>query len=520
MAQAASRYFARLTEVSAVASARGLGIAVPDPQEVAHDRRFGNEFWANNPFFYGLRGSYDALSEYADAVLAIGLEDLEPVVARKAEFAVRSMLDGAAPSNFLFTNPVALEKAAQTGGVSVAQGYANFLHDLAENRGLPRQVDREAFTVGVDLAVTPGQVVLRTDLIELIQYAPQTEQVHEIPLLCSPPWINRYYVMDLAPGRSFIEWAVQHGHTVFAISYRNPDKSMAGTTYEDYVSSARTAIAAIRDITGAPKVNIAGLCLGGILTLVLLGVLAAEDDSSIGAATVLNTIADFSDPGVLGVFTDPTSVEHLAAQMEKQGYLDSPTIADMFTVLRPNDLIWNYVGSRWLMGEEAPKFDILAWNADAVRLPAKMYITYLRAFYVNNDLANGRFRVGDSVVRLDRVPNDLYILAAENDHITPWRSAYATTQIAGGAITFVRSSAGHIAGIVNPPSKKAAYWTNEELPPTPQDWAAKAIKHQGSWWEHWIGWINERAGALVPPPPMGSAEYPRLEPAPGQYVFS
>jgi polyhydroxyalkanoate synthase len=520
MARAASRYFARLTEVSAIASARAVGVAVPDSKEVAHDRRFSNEFWANNPFFSGLRGAYDALAEYADAVLAIGLEDLEPSVARKAEFAVRSMLDGAAPANFLFTNPVALEKAAKTGGVSVAQGYANFLEDLVQNRGLPRQVDREAFTVGVDLALTPGRVVLRTDLIELIQYAPQTEQVHEIPLLCSPPWINRYYVMDLAPGRSFIEWAVQHGHTVFSISYRNPDASMAETTYDDYVSAARSAITAIKDITGAPRVNIAGLCLGGILTLVLLGVLAAEGNDSIGAATVLNTIADFSDPGVLGVFTDPASVEHLAAEMSKQGYLDASTIADMFTVLRPNDLIWNYVSSRWLMGEDAPKFDILAWNDDAVRLPATMYITYLRAFYVNNDLAGGRFRIGDSVVRLDKVPNDLYILAAENDHITPWRSAYATTQLAGGAITFVRSSAGHIAGIVNPPSKKAAYWTNEELPATPEEWAATATKHAGSWWEHWIEWISNRAGPLVAPPPLGNARYAPLEAAPGQYVFS
>lgn len=521
MTQAAARYFASLAEASATASARVYGVAVANSQiSGSRDRRFSDPAWDDDPFFYGLRRAYDALCRYSEDMLSAALPDLDAVAARKAEFAVRSMMDAVAPTNFLFTNPQALRKASETKGASVAEGFSNFLSDVAANRSLPRQVASDAFKVGVDLAVTPGQVVLRTNLIELIQYAPQTEQVYEIPLLCSPPWINRYYVMDLSPGRSFIEWAIQHGHTVFSISYRNPDASMADTTFEDYVASLRTAVTAVREITGAPKVNVAGLCLGGLLTLVLLGQLAAENDGSIGAATVLNTVADFSDPGVLGVFTDAASVEHLASEMDRQGFLDAATIADVFTVIRPNDLIWNYVASGWLMGEEPPKFDILSWNSDSVRLPAAMYTKYLRAFYVDNDLAHGQLQLGDTPIRLDAVTNDLYILSAENDHIMPWKSAYSTTQLIGGVPTFVRTSSGHIAGIVNPPNPKAAYWTNDQRPANADDWLAGAAKHAGSWWEHWIGWLSERAGPRVAPPKVGGAKYAPLEPAPGQYVFT
>jgi polyhydroxyalkanoate synthase len=521
MNQAAARYWATIGEISATASARFFGFGTTkQPEPSARDKRFADQAWEETPFFYSLRRTYEALNSYGEQVMAAGLPDLDPVTARKAEFAVRSMLDALSPTNYLFTNPQALRKAAETGGASVAEGFAHFLRDVAGNRGLPQQVNPSAFRVGVDLAITQGEVVYRNDLIELIQYAPQTDGVHEIPLLCSPPWINRYYVMDLAPGRSFIEWAVQHRHTVFTISYRNPDASMAGTSFEDYVESARASIGAIREITGAPRVNIAGLCLGGVLTMVLLSVLAAEGDESIGAATVMNTIADFSEPGVLGVFTDPASVEHLAQEMERQGYLDSATIADVFTLIRPNDLIWNYVASNWLMGEEPSDFDILAWNNDAVRLPAAMYTKYLRSLYVGNDLANGRFEVGDTRISLGAATNDLYILAAENDHITPWRSAYATTHLVSGSTTFVRSSAGHIAGIVNPPNPKAAYWLNPEFPDTPEEWLESATKHSGSWWEHWTTWIEARAGALVDPPRMGSDEHPPMEPSPGQYIFS
>lgn len=521
MALAAGRYATRVAEASGTASARAFGIALPDmPQTPRRDRRFTDEAWQEVPFFYGLRRTYEALCDYLEEVLAIVADDLDPVTARKAAFVVRSALDAGAPTNFLLTNPAALRRATTTGGISLAHGLENFLWDLADNNGLPRSVDPNGFAVGNDLAVTPGQVVLRTDLIELIQYAPQTETVHEIPLLCSPPWINRYYVMDLAPGRSFIEWAVQHGHTVFCISYVNPDASMAGTTFDDYVNTAREAIAVIREITGAPRVNIAGFCLGGILTLVLLGLLAAEGDDSLGAATVLNTVADFTEPGVLGVFTDAESVEHLAREMEQQGYLDAATLANVFALLRPNDMIWNYVASGWLMGTDPPKFDILAWNSDPVRLPAAMYTAYLRACYVNNDLAHGRFQVDGTPIRLDAIHNDLYALAAEKDHITPWRSAYATTHLVGGDTVFVRSSSGHTAGIVNPPSPKSAYWTNTELPATPEEWLAGAEKHTGSWWEHWIGWLSERAGDQVPPPPMGSKAHPPLDAAPGTYVFT
>jgi polyhydroxyalkanoate synthase len=337
--------------------------------------------------------------------------------------------------------------------------------------------------------------------------------------LCSPPWINKYYIMDLAPGRSFIEWAVDHGHTVFSISYRNPDESMRDVTLDDYlINGPLSALDVIQSITGAEQVNVVGLCLGGSMTAMLLAYLAATGDDRVRSMTLLNTLIDFSEPGDLGAFTDPPTIRRLEKKMHKRGFLDGKEMATTFDLLRANDLIWNYVGANWLMGEDPPAFDILAWNSDSTRMPAAMHSFYLRSCYLKNELARGEMELAGMPLQLSDLTQDTYIVAAINDHITPWRSSYATTQLLKGEVRFVLSSSGHIAGIVNPPGPKGRYWTNKELPAQAVTWFAAATEHQGTWWEDWAEWIGERAGERRPPPELGNDDYPALGDAPGRFV--
>jgi polyhydroxyalkanoate synthase len=352
-----------------------------------------------------------------------------------------------------------------------------------------------------------------------MQYSPQTKNVFGIPLLCSPPWINKYYIMDLAPGRSFIEWAVQHGHTTFAISYKNPDATMKDVSFDDYlVRGLFESTRVIREITGAPKINIVGLCLGGTLTAMLLAYLAELRKDWVNSATLLNTLVDFSEPGPIGAFIDPHSVEVIARRVEKRGYIGAEDMSHTFSLLRANDLVFNYITKNWLMGEEPPAFDLLAWNGDSTRLPAKMYNSYLRSCYQANELARGEMIIAGKKLRLERAKQDVFIVAAIDDHIAPWRSSFKTTQLWGGQVHFVLSNAGHIAGIVNPPSKNAIYWTNDKLVADPDAWQAEAIKHDETWWEEWARWIAKRAGAHRPAPAIGSKDFPPLEEAPGSYV--
>jgi polyhydroxyalkanoate synthase len=517
-ALAGFRFAAGLAAAGAVSTARALGAntspPVPPP---ARDRRFADPAWAENPLFFGLQQSYLLAARLARELVA-GAE-LHPRWQGKADLAVQLLIDALAPSNFLATNPAALKRAFDTGGKSAARGLNNFLDDLVSNQGKPRQVDTTPFKLGENLAATKGKVVFRNPLMELIQYTPTTRTTYETPILCSPPWINKYYVMDLAPGRSFIQWAVDHGHTVFAISYRNPDTTMRGVKLDDYLLQGPvTALDVVRDITGAPQVNVVGLCLGGTLTTMLIAYLDAIGDQRVRSATLLNTLIDFSAPGVLGSFTDRETVERLEAKMARQGYLEGREMATTFDLLRANDLIWNYVVTNWLMGEDPPAFDILAWNADSTRMPAAMHSFYLRTCYLENQLARGEMELAGVRLHLDAVIQDLYLVGAQTDHITPWRSSYATTQLVKGDTRFVLSSSGHIAGIVNPPSPKARHWANDDTPPDPDVWLAGATEHQGSWWEDWVGWARRHGGQRHKPPPMGSDKYPPLTDAPGSYV--
>jgi polyhydroxyalkanoate synthase subunit PhaC len=362
-------------------------------------------------------------------------------------------------------------------------------------------------------------VVFRNELMELIQYAPQTPKVRAVPVLASPPWINKYYVMDLAPSRSFLEWAVQHERTVFAISYRNPDASMRGITLDDYlIHGPREALDVIGEITGAPTIDIIGLCLGGALTAMLAAYLAGKGDDRIGSVTLLNTLLDYSEPGVLGAFTDEKTVARLERQMAAEGVLEGSQMAGTFDLLRANDLIFNYVVSSWLMGQDPPAFDILAWNGDSTRMPAAMHSFYLRSLYMRNELVAGELELAGQRLSLSSVTSDTYAVGAINDHIVPWHGSYKTGGLLGGEVRYVLSSGGHIAGIVNPPGPKAWYEAGDYAGASPDTWRAAASKHQGSWWEDWTAWSDARAGGHVKPPPMGSKRHPALGDAPGEYV--
>lgn len=512
-----------LTRIPLATLTRALGGEAEPPLPVdGRDRRFADPTWSENPFYFATRQNYLALARYARESLASA--DLDPEVARKASMALELIIDATAPTNFLPTNPAALKRAFETGGASVVRGARAFVDDLVHNQGRPRQVDASGFEVGRNLAATPAKVVYRNDLMELLQYEPQTDEVRSAPLLCSPPWINKYYVMDLAPQRSFIEWAVQHGRTVFAISYRNPGREMSTTSMDDYlVHGPQTALDVITEITGASTVDIVGLCLGGALTAITAAYLTQGGDTRVGTLTLLNTMLDYADPGVLGTFTDERTVARLERKMRREGVLEGRSMAGTFDILRANDLIFNYVVSNWLMGQKPPAFDILAWNADSTRMPAEMHAFYLRNFYVENRLAAGRLEIAGRTIDLGVIKSPTYVVSAINDHIVPWESAYKTVGLFSGPVRYVLSSGGHIAGIVNPPSPKAWYQvgeTEEDLPATGGEWRRGVERRAGSWWEDWTRWSDAHSGALVAPPPLGSAEYPPQGPGPGTYVLT
>ncbi len=507
-----------LARIPAATLARWVGMSVEPPLAVnPKDRRFADQAWSDNPAFFAVRQAYLALSRLSRDV--IGAANLAPSAEGKARLAADLLLDALSPTNFLPTNPAAIKRAFDTGGVSLVRGARHFVDDLLHNNGRPRQVDTSPFRLGESLAATPAKVVYRNQLMELLQYEPQTERVHAAPLLCSPPWINKYYVMDLAPGRSFIEWAVKHNHTVFAISYRNPSAEMAGVTMDDYlVHGPKQALDVIEEITGAETIDIVGLCLGGALTAITDAYLTEIGDGRVGNLTLLNTLLDYTEPGALKLFTDQGTVDRLEKQMARTGHLEGKSMAGTFDVMRANDLIFNYVVSNWLMGQDPPAFDILAWNADSTRMPAAMHAFYLRNFYLENRLAQGTMRIAGQRIDLSDIKKNTYVVSAENDHIVPWRSAYATTRLLSGPVRFVLSSGGHIAGIVNPPGPKGWYLTGEELPATAAQWRAASVRHAGSWWEDWAAWSAEHSGELVDPPRMGSDNHPVLGEGPGDYI--
>ncbi|MBA2416667.1 MAG: alpha/beta fold hydrolase [Geodermatophilaceae bacterium] len=514
---------ARLVVGMAAAVRATAGRAIGRPSEgpaspVRGDKRFADPAYAENPLYFLLEQQYLLAAQLVTELLdAAGLEAAQDV---KSRFAAKFIVDALAPTNLLPGNPAAMRAAFDTGGKSVLRGARNMLGDIRHNGGWPSQVDASGFEVGVNMAATPGSVVYRSDLIEVIQYEPQVAKVHAVPLLFCPPWINKYYIMDLAPGKSLIEWAVQHGHTCFAISYRNPDASMRDLGFEDYLRQGPLdAVRVVREITGAPEVNVLSVCLGGTLTAIALAHNAGTGDRSIKSATFLNTLTDFSSPGALGTFTDEATIAGLEKQMAKKGYLDSDKMAHTFDALRANDLVFGYVVNNWLLGKKPPAFDLLVWNKDSTRMPAKMHSEYLRSCYLNNEFSGGEFEIDGQKLDPGKVDVDTYVLSAVDDHIVPWVAGYKTTQLFGGHNRYVLSTSGHIAGIVNPPGPKAKHWTNDALPSDPQEWKDGATLHESTWWDDWTTWIAGQGGPKVPAPRrLGSKAHPPIEAAPGSYV--
>lgn len=521
-----ARMLAWTTQVALADQAAGmnmlLGFMSPTPAAAAKpaggDKRFADAGWRQNPMLAGMLESY--LVRARAALALVDGSRLPEITRRKARFALQMLTDALAPSNIPWVNPAVVKEAIDTGGSSLVRGLQNYAEDVRTNDGMPRQVDRSSFVLGKNIAATPGRVVFRNELIELIAYEPQTATVFAQPLLCSPPWINKYYIMDLAPDRSFIEWAVRSGHQTFAISYRNPDASMAHFRMDDYLRlGLLAALDAVETITGSRKTNIAALCLGGTMTVIMLAYLAAYGQADrIGTATLTNTLADFSEPGDFAVFTDESTIERLEAGMNKRGFLESSHMAGTFDWMRANDLVWSYVINSWFMGKPAPAFDILSWNADSTRMPAAMHSQYLRACYLTNSIVRpGAFTIDDTPIDLGAVQTPLYVLGAEGDHIAPWRSSYRTLQHVGSTdVRYTLSNAGHIAGIVNPLGNPKAWHRTKDralAAESADEWYATSEKHGGSWWQDWADWASVRSGERVAP-----CDLPAGDPAPGTYV--
>jgi polyhydroxyalkanoate synthase len=482
------------------------------------DKRFADAAWTKNPLLAGMLEGY--LVRARAALKLVEGSRLPEATRRKAKFALTILTDALAPSNIPWVNPVVVKEALDTGGGSLMRGMQNYLEDVRDNGGKPRQVDSAGFALGKNIAATPGRIIFRNELIELIAYEPQTASVHEIPLLCSPPWINKYYIMDLAPQRSFIEWAVRHGHQTFAISYRNPDSSMKNYRMDDYLKRGLlAALDAVQAITGKPQSNIAALCLGGTLTLILLAYLATKGQAQrVNAATLTNTLVDFGDPGEFAVFTDEATIERLERGMSERGVLDSSQMAGTFDWMRANDLVWSYVVNNWFMGKQPPAFDILSWNADSTRMPAAMHSQYLRTCYLKNEIVHpGTFVIDETPIDLRMITTPLYVLGAQSDHIAPWRSTYATIQnVRSEDLKYTLTNSGHIAGIVNPAGNpKAWYRTKPQAASgeSAQAWFDSSEQHTGSWWEDWALWAEAHSGELGAP-----CDLPPGENAPGRYV--
>jgi polyhydroxyalkanoate synthase subunit PhaC len=488
----------------------------------ATDRRFKDSAWKENEVFDFIKQSYLLSARYVQDVVT-HVDGLDDKTAQKVDFYSRQFIDAMSPSNFLLTNPEVLRKTAETGGENLLKGLSNLLGDLERGKGKLRikMTDTEAFDVGGNIGVSPGKVVFQNSLMQLIQYTPSTDKVLKRPLLIGPPWINKFYILDLRPRNSFVRWAVSQGHTVFVISWVNPDEKLAEKGFDDYMKDGYlAALDAIEAATGEREVNAIGYCLGGTLLASTLAYMAAKGDDRIKTATFFVTMMDFQEAGELGVFIDEEQLQALEDKMNKRGYLEGSEMATTFNMLRANDLIWSFVVNNYLMGNDPFPFDLLYWNADSTRMPAKMHSFYLRRMYQENLLAkpNG--------IELDGVPIDLgkiktpaYFLSTREDHIAPWQSTYRGTQLLGGPKRFVLAASGHIAGVVNPPEGgKYGHWISSDLPADPEAWFQGATEIAGSWWPDWQRWILASSKARVAARQPGDGELQAIEDAPGSYV--
>jgi polyhydroxyalkanoate synthase len=486
------------------------------------DRRFRDSEWDESIVFDYIKQSYLLSSRWLTSTVQ-DVEGLDDKTAKKVDFYTRQFVDAIAPTNFLMTNPEVIRATVESKGENLVSGLDNLLSDLERGGGQLRirQVDDNAFTLGENVAVTPGKVVYQTDLMQLIQYEPTTKKVDRRPVLIMPPWINKYYILDLQPKNSFINWCTHQGLTVFVISWVNPDATLAAKSFEDYMlEGPLAALDAIEKATRETEINAIGYCLGGTLLASTLAYMAETDDTRIKSATFFTAMVDFEEPGELGVFIDEEQLDSLEARMDEDGYLDGASMATTFNMLRANDLIWSFVIHNYLLGKEPFPFDLLYWNADSTRMPAEMHRFYLRNMYQDNKLAQpGGIELKGVPIDLRKVDLPTFILSTKEDHIAPWKSTYAATQIYSGDVKFCLAGSGHIAGVVNPPTvEKYGYWTNTKNPESPDDWFAGAEESPGSWWPEWRKWLKKNAGGQVEARIPGDGKLKVIEAAPGSYA--
>jgi len=487
------------------------------------DRRFAAGDWQTNPV-----AALTAQTYLLNARTLMGLADAlqgDAKTKARVRFAVQQWIDAASPSNYLALNPEAQRKALETKGESIAQGLAHLWGDVQQ--GHVSQTDETVFEVGRNVATSEGAVVFENELFQLIEYKPLTAKVHERPMLFIPPCINKYYILDLQPDNSLIRWTVQQGHRLFVVSWRNPDDSLAAKTWDDYIEDAAIrAIEEVRSISGQDQIDTLGFCVGGTILATALAVLAARGEQPAASVTLLTTLLDFTDTGVLDLFIDEAMVQMREATLGDAApggpkLLHGKELATTFSFLRPNDLVWNYVVGNYLKGVKPPPFDLLYWNGDSTNLPGPMYCWYLRHTYLQNDLRMpGRLTVCGEKLDLGRIKAPVYVYASREDHIVPWDAAFRNTEVMKGKLRFVMGASGHIAGVVNPPAaKKRSHWVDGKLGGTAQQWLASAKEVPGSWWADWAAWLKPHAGKLVPAPKAyGDKKHKVIEAAPGRYV--
>ncbi len=494
--------------------------SAPVAQPAKGDARFKDQEWSDNFLFDYIKQSYLIAARHIQHAVA-GVQGLPEDSQKKIAFFTRQYVDALAPSNFAATNPQVLRETLASGGQNLVKGLNNLLADIEKGEGQLRisMTDETAFQLGKNVATTPGKVVFQNALLQLIQYQPSTSEVFRRPLLIIPPWINKYYILDLREKNSFIKWAVDQGHTVFVVSWVNPDAKLAEKGFDDYLTEgAIAAMDAAMKATGEDKLNVIGYCLGGTLLGCTLAWLAAKGDERVGCATFFVSLLDFSQPGELGVFIDEAQVENLERRMNERGYLEGSEMATTFNMLRSNDLVWSFVINNYLMGKDPFPFDLLYWNSDSTRMPARMHSFYLRNMYLKNKLGvPGAVTLAGVPVDLSQVKVPAYFISTVEDHIAPWKTTYKGAQYLGGDVRFVLGGSGHIAGIVNPPAaKKYQYWTNETRADTPEAWFAGATPHPGSWWDDWQHWMEQQNGGDKVPARIPSKA---IEDAPGSYVM-
>ena len=504
------------------ASKRMLGhkvqpIITPPPG----DKRFADAQWAENAVFDFIKQSYLLAADSVQG-LARKVEGLDDKTARRVQFYTRQFVDAMAPTNFVHTNPTVLKATLDSSGDNLVKGLQNLLGDLERGRGQLqiKMTDLKAFKPGENIAVTPGKVIFQNELLQLIQYDPSTPTVYQRPFLFVSPWINKYYIMDMRPKNSMVKWMVDQGFTVFMTSWINPDERLAHKKFEDYMLSIVAGMDAIEQATGEREINAAGYCLGGTILLITMAYLAAQKDQRVQSAICFACMTDFSEPGELEVFIDEELITLLEKQMGERGYLDGSQMAGVFSMLRANDLIWYFVVNNYLLGKDPYPFDLLYWNSDSTRMPRDMHSFYVRNMYQKNLLREpGGITLAGVPIDLGKIKAPICFLSAYEDHIAPWKSTYAGTQLVGGPVKFVLSGSGHIAGVINPASSdKYGFWLNSKVPPNPDDWFKDAVQQEGSWWPDWLIWLQPYAGPQVPARIPGDGQLEPIEDAPGSYV--